>query len=339
MAPAPLVLLLMGPTGTGKTALAMALADACPVHLISMDSAQVYRGLDIGSAKPDAATLARYPHALIDCCDPAEAYSAARFVEDADREVRTALSRGQLPVLVGGTMLYARAFERGLDPLPPARPEVRAQIAARAKQEGWAALHAELAAVDPQAAAGIHPNNTQRLQRALEVLAITGEPLSRQWGTAGATGAAERLSVRVLPVALIPKDRALLHRQLEARFEAMLTGGLIDEVVRLRARGDLTAALPAIRAVGYRQVWEHLEGRTPREELSDKGAAATRQLAKRQLTWLRGWPELTELPVDPLLAADTPAAARQALETLLAALRRCLAMHGAAGHSEFGDAP
>lgn len=328
----------MGPTGCGKTALAMALADQLPVHLINMDSAQVYRGLDVGSAKPDAATLARYPHALIDCCDPAAPYSAARFVADADREVRKALAAGHLPVLVGGTMLYARAFRDGLDALPEAQPDVRAEIEARAAQDGWPALHAELAERDPVAAAGIHPNNIQRLQRALEVLAVTGKPLSEHWADGRAVPAEARLGVSLVQAALVPEDRALLHRVLAQRFEDMLHSGLIEEVARLRARGDLEPVLPAIRAVGYRQVWAWLAGEIDREQLSAQGAAATRQLAKRQLTWLRGWPDLLPLPADELLAA-APGDARQAalaelVDMLLADLGPRLAKHGVAGHSE-----
>lgn len=339
----PPVLLLMGPTGCGKTALAMALADRLPVHLVSMDSAQVYRGLDVGSAKPDAATLARYPHALIDCCDPADPYSAARFVADADREVCHALAADRLPVLVGGTMLYARAFRDGLDALPEAQPDVRAAIEARAAEEGWSALHAELAARDPIAAAGIHPNNIQRLQRALEVLAVTGKPLSEHWADGQAVPAEQRLGVSLVQAALVPQDRALLHRALAARFDNMLQAGLIEEVARLRARDDLAPNLPAIRAVGYRQTWAMLAGDIDRAQLSEQGAAATRQLAKRQLTWLRGWPDLLTVPADALLAASSDFARQQALERavqdLLTVLGPRLAKHGVAGHSEFRAGP
>lgn len=342
MAPLPPVLLIMGPTGCGKTALAMALADRRPVHLISMDSAQVYRGLDIGAAKPSADVLARYPHALIDCCDPAESYSAARFVADADREVRLGLKAGRLPVLVGGTMLYAKAFRDGLDPLPSADPATRAAIDARAAAEGWPALHAELEQRDPVSAASIHPHNVQRLQRALEVLAVTGRPLSEHWAEGRGQTAGERLGVRLVQTALIPEDRSLLHERLAARFAAMLEEGLIAEVETLRARGDLSTALPSIRAVGYRQVWDTLAGTAPAEDLLARGAAATRQLAKRQLTWLRRWPELERLPADELLRADSRGAQTQVLgrladrlaETLAGRSEARLAKHPAAGHSE-----
>lgn len=335
----PPVLMIMGPTGCGKTALAMALADRRPVHLISMDSAQVYRGLDIGAAKPPAEELARYPHALIDCCDPAEAYSAARFVTDADREVRLGLKAGRLPVLVGGTMLYARVFRDGLDPLPAADPTTRAAIEARAAAEGWPALHAELEQRDPVAAANIHPHNVQRLQRALEVLAITGRPLSAHWAEGRSQSASERLGVRLVQAALIPEDRALLHERLAARFAAMLDQGLVAEVEALRARGDLSTALPSIRAVGYRQVWDTLAGTAPAEDLKARGTAATRQLAKRQLTWLRRWPELERMPADELLRAGSRSAQARVLERLAERLadrlELRLAKHGAAGHSEF----
>ncbi len=307
------VVLLMGPTASGKTALAMTLADQRPVHLINMDSAQVYRGFDIGSAKPSAAELARYPHALIDSKDPTEPYSAAQFVSDADIQVRKALEQQRLPILVGGTMLYARAFRDGLSQLPQAVPAVRAALAARAQREGWPALHAELAAQDPEAAARIHPNNHQRLQRALEVLAVTGAPLSAHWEAGTALSVRQRLGVRPLAVGLIPGDRALLHKRIAQRFEAMLAKGLLDEVRALRDRGDLDLSLPAVRAVGYRQAWEHLEAGGAEQELLDKGIAATRQLAKRQLTWLRSWPDLTVLEADGLLRAESAEAANSVL--------------------------
>lgn len=328
------VLLLMGPTASGKTALAMALADRLPVDLINMDSAQVYRGLDLGSAKPDAATLARYPHALIDIRDPAQVYSAADFVADADRLVNEAWAAQRLPVLVGGTMLYGRAFVDGLADLPEANPAVRAAIAERAERLGWPALHAELAEQDPKAAAGIHPNNHQRLQRALEVLEVTGQGLSTLWQTRGAAPASERLGAQVISAALIPADRALLHQRIEARFAAMLEVGLLSEVRRLHARGDLHTRLPAIRAVGYRQVWQHLDGEYDADELLRRGCAATRQLAKRQLTWLRGWPNLIELAGDPLLQTDDDEALQQVLDSLAETLMAHLAKSAPARHSD-----
>ena len=301
------MLVLLGPTASGKTALACALADRRPVQLISMDSAQVYRGLDIGTAKPTAAELARYPHELIDLCDPAEAYSAARFVADADAAVKRALAADRLPVLVGGTMLYARAFLSGLTELPEARPALRAAIEAEAAERGWAALHAELETVDPEAAAGIHPHNRQRLQRALEVYRATGKPLSAWWREQSGQTVGERLGVTALTVGLTVTDRQALHERINARFKAMLEQGLIDEVAHLKRRPELHLDLPALRAVGYRQVWEHLDGRWSYAELEQRGAAATRQLAKRQLTWMRGWPELAEVPAVPLWAGGAAA--------------------------------
>lgn len=315
----PPVLLLVGPTASGKTALAMALADQLPVRLINMDSAQVYRGMDIGTAKPSAAELERYPHALIDICDPAEAYSAARFLADADLEVSAALESGQLPVLVGGTMLYGRAFTFGLTELPAADPVLRAELEAEAERRGWPALHAELEAVDPAAAAAIHPHNRQRLQRALEVYRISGRPLSVWWREQEQAGAARRLGVRPVVVGLAVTDRGRLHERINIRFRAMLEDGLIEEVRALRARQDLQLDLPALRAVGYRQVWEYLDGSYDRATLMEKGCAATRQLAKRQLTWMRSWPALHALPVEPLWDA-IDAAHATAVERLRAHL-------------------
>ena len=290
------IVMLLGPTAAGKTQTALALAERAPCRLISMDSAMVYRGMDIGTAKPDAAVQARFPHALVDICDPAETYSAAAFVEDADREVAAARRRGELPVLVGGAMLYARAFRDGLAELPPASREVRAAIAARARSEGWPALHDRLAAIDPQAAAAIHPNNPQRLQRALEVYETTGRPISAFWREQAARGAQHRLGEPVLAFGIMPDDRARLHRRIAERFDAMLKAHFADEVRALRVRGDLHPGLPSMRSVGYRQMWQHLEGRLDADAMREKAIAATRQLAKKQLTWLRKWPELVPLP-------------------------------------------
>lgn len=295
------VLCLMGPTAVGKTDVAMRLFDAIDCELISVDSAQVYRGLDIGSAKPDPETLARYPHALIDIRDPDEVYSAADFVRDADAAVREALARDKLPVLVGGTMLYFRSFRDGIAELPSASPELRARLTAEAAAIGWPAMHARLTERDPASAAAIHPNNHQRLLRALEVLELTGAGLQAQWSQASA---GDRLGVSLIQVGLVPSDRAELHRRINVRFSAMLEAGLIAEVRELLARFD--GDLPALRAVGYRQVAEHLAGAYPHEALLERGSAATRQLAKRQLTWLRGWPDLVQLtpaPADELAAA------------------------------------
>jgi tRNA dimethylallyltransferase len=289
----PLAIFLMGPTASGKTALACALADRFPVGLVSVDSALVYRGLDIGSAKPDAATLARYPHELVDIRDPAEPYSAADFREDALAAMERITAAGRVPLLVGGTGLYFRALHRGLSDLPEADPAVREKLAAEAAVVGWDGLHARMAALDPVAGARIRPGDAQRIQRALEVMALTGRPLSElQTG-----GARARFPWRVLKLALLPEDRRLLHERIERRFDAMLAAGFLDEVRALRARGDLHADLPAIRAVGYRQAWEHLDGEGDATEFRNRGIYATRQLAKRQITWLRG--ELDARTFDP----------------------------------------
>jgi len=286
----PKAIFLMGPTASGKTDLAMALADRLPVALISVDSALVYRGLDIGSAKPSASELARYPHRLIDICDPSEAYSAGRFREDARAAMEEIVAAGKIPLLVGGTMLYFRALLEGMAQLPEADPAVRAEIEARAAREGWPALHAELAVVDPELASELHPNHSVRIERGLEVYRLTGVPLSRLRREQARDSVADHYDLRQL--ALLPRDRALLHGRIEARFRRMLELGFVDEVRWLRERGDLHEGLPAIRAVGYRQVWQYLEGKLSYDEMVDAGVAATRQLAKRQLTWLRGWPDL-----------------------------------------------
>ncbi len=278
----PPAIFLMGPTASGKTALACALADRFAVELISVDSALVYRGLDIGAAKPDAATLARYPHRLIDIREPAQAYSAADFRSDALTAMADITHAGRVPLLVGGTGLYFRALEQGLSPLPDANPVVRAELAAEAARIGWAAMHARLAAVDAVAAARIRPGDTQRIQRALEVIRLTGKPLSALQG-----GLQERLPWRVLKIALVPTDRAPLHARIAQRFDAMLAAGFLDEARRLRANAAFDADLPAMRAVGYRQAWPFLEGSIDAATFRDRAIFATRQLAKRQITWLR----------------------------------------------------
>jgi tRNA dimethylallyltransferase len=289
----PRALVIAGPTGSGKSAWAERLANELPIEIISVDSAQVYRGLDIGSAKPDAATRARIPHHLIDLRDPLEPYSAGDFARDARVAVAGVLARGRLPVLVGGTMLYLRALLRGMAQLPPAQPALRAELEAEAARLGWAALHAELARVDPKAAARIHPNDPQRIQRALEVWRLTGRPIS-EWQAEAPQPLA---GVAWRGFALVPGDRTRHARLLAQRFDAMLEAGLLGEVRALHARGDLHGELPALRSVGYRQLWEHLERRSTLAEARELAVVATRQLAKRQLTWLRSEPALA--PVDP----------------------------------------
>jgi tRNA dimethylallyltransferase len=283
----PRAILLMGPTGAGKSDAALALAERLPVEIVSVDSAMVYRGLDIGSAKPDAATRARVPHHLVDIRDPAERYSAGEFVREAGELLAAIVARGRVPLLVGGTMLYFRALQAGLATLPPADPAIRAALAARAAAEGWPALHAELATRDPEAAARIRPADGQRIQRALEVLAITGTPLSvlQREDLRRAPGAGH------LKLVLAPPERSALDATLAARFDAMLAAGFLDEVRRLRARGDLDAELPALRAVGYRQLWRHLAGDCDLATARTEAVHATRQLAKRQYTWLRAEPD------------------------------------------------
>jgi len=280
----------MGPTASGKTALAVGLVERFPLEIISVDSALVYRGMNIGTAKPAAATLARAPHHLLDIRDPTEAYSAAAFCDDALRLMADITARGRVPLLVGGTMLYFRALLKGLDDLPRADPALRKQLEAEAAERGWPALHAELAVVDPETAARLAPNDSQRIGRALEVFRLTGTPMS-----ALLARAQSELPYRVLQLALIPSDRAVLHQRIAARFDAMLAEGLVDEVISLRRTYALTADLPAMRAVGYRQAWAYLEGEIELEELREQGIAATRQLAKRQLTWLRSWPDAVAL--------------------------------------------
>jgi tRNA dimethylallyltransferase len=297
--PAATVVVITGPTAAGKTDAALALAERLPVDLISMDSAMVYRGMDIGTAKPSPAMLARYPHALVDIRDPAEPYSAADFVADADAAVRRALARDRLPVLVGGTMLYLRAFREGLADLPPADPEIRAAIAAEGERLGWPALYVELSRVDPSAAAKIHPHNRVRIQRALEVFRATGRPLSAWWSEQGSAGVGARLGVRLLEVAIVPASRTVLVEPIARRFAAMLEAGLIEEVAGLKSRGDLSPALPSMRAVGYRQVWAYLDGAYGLETLHERGAGATRSLAKRQFTWLNRWSHVQRLAPGP----------------------------------------
>ncbi|WP_299594433.1 tRNA (adenosine(37)-N6)-dimethylallyltransferase MiaA [uncultured Microbulbifer sp.] len=289
----PRAIFLMGPTASGKTDLAMAISDRLPVELISVDSALVYRGLDIGSAKPTAEELARYPHRLIDICDPAESYSAGRFREDALEAMNEISGRGKIPLLVGGTMLYFKALLQGMAEMPQADPAFRAKIEARAEKEGWPALHAELARVDPALAAELHPNHSVRIERALEVYHLSGKTMTQLRAEQDSDSLHAQYDIQQL--AIVPTDRSLLHRRIAERFERMLENGFLDEVKGLRARGDLHRDLPAIRAVGYRQVWEYLDGETDYRQMVEAGIAATRQLAKRQLTWLRRWPDLRSI--------------------------------------------
>ena len=279
----PKAIFLMGPTGSGKTDLAVELYKRFPVEIISVDSALVYKGMDIGTAKPDAATLQHAPHRLIDFLDPSQAYSAADFRADALREMAEISACGKIPLLVGGTMLYFRALEYGLSELPKADPEIRAKLDAEAAEHGWLNLHQRLQQLDPIAAQRIHPNDPQRLQRALEVYELTGKSLTElQQAMWQAT-----CPYDLLKIALIPDNRAWLHQRLAQRFDVMLSLGLIEEVKRLWTRGDLDVNLPAIRAVGYRQVWDYLNGKLDYTQMRDRAIVSTRQLAKRQMTWLR----------------------------------------------------
>ena len=291
----PLAIAILGPTASGKTALALDWAERVGGEIVSVDSALVYRGLDIGAAKPTAEEQARVPHHMLDLRAPWQPYSAAEFAADARRAVEGILERGRVPILAGGTGLYFRALLRGLAPMPEADPAVRMQLEAEAAARGWAALHAELARIDPEAAMRIHATDAQRIQRALEVHRLSGRPISA-WQREAA-GLRPAFPCRTLMLAVAPADRAELHARIAARFDAMLAAGFLDEVRTLRALPQLRVHpapldLPALRAVGYRQAWEHLDGASDADEFRDRGISATRQLAKRQLTWLRGQPEL-----------------------------------------------
>ena len=294
---APPAIFIFGPTAAGKTALAMHLADRFPVEIVSVDSALVYRDMNIGTAKPDAETLQKYPHHLIDLINPTEVYSAARFRRDALQVMSQISARGKIPLLVGGTMLYAKALLEGLSTLPAADADIRTVLAARAAQMGWPVMHAELARVDPLTATRLKPNDGQRIQRALEVFQLTGSPISSlQTRSASVVD----FPYTALKIGLIAGQRAVLHERIARRFDAMLAAGLIDEVKSLRTRYGLTANMPSMRCVGYRQVWEFLDGQIDKKSLQENGIVATRQLAKRQLTWLRSMPGV--LPVDCLRA-------------------------------------
>lgn len=307
MSSLPTALLIMGPTASGKTDLACALADSRACDLISVDSALIYRGMNIGSAKPDPDTLSAYPHALVDIRDPAESYSAARFRSDALALIAASHARGRLPVLVGGTMLYYKVLLEGIADIPETLPAVREQVQQQAQQHGWPALHAELGKVDPATAARLHPNHSQRIARALEVFLQTGTPLS----ALQQQQASEPLPFRPLQLALMP-ERQILHQRIEARFDAMLAQGFIEEVQALYQRGDLHLDLPSMRAVGYRQIWQYLAGELNLDQARAAGIAATRQLAKRQLTWLRSWPGVFSLPTEEPFSATCVLAQVQA---------------------------
>lgn len=287
----PLAICLMGPTASGKTDLAIRLSKLLPCELISVDSALVYKGMDIGTAKPTAEEQARAPHRLIDIKDPSEPYSAAMFREDALREMAEITSRGKIPLLVGGTMMYFKILRDGIAELPSADPEVRKRILQEADAVGWPQLHQRLHCVDPEAAQRLKPRDAQRIQRALEVFETTGKPLSI-WHKEQDE---QRFPYRLVNLAIAPKERSVLHERIKIRFERMIQHDFIEEVRGLYARGDLNTDLPAIRAVGYRQAWHYLEGEMSFDEMVERGIIATRQLAKRQLTWLRGWPDINWL--------------------------------------------
>ena len=287
---------LLGPTASGKSRLALEFAARYSIEIVSIDSAQVYRGMDIGTAKPSSEERGAVPHHLIDLLDPTEAYSAGRFREDALRAIAEIHSRNRIPLLVGGTMLYYRALAEGMDELPPADPRIRAQIDDDASRQGWPAMHAELARVDAPAAARIKPGDAQRIQRALEVYRLTGKPISGLQSRP-----ASDLPFELRAFALVPEDRSELHKRIAERFDAMLKAGLVEELAALRERFQLQPDMPSMRCVGYRQAWEFLDGRTDAKALRETGIAATRQLAKRQLTWLRSLPSLE--PAGRLAAA------------------------------------
>lgn len=280
----PTAIFLMGPTASGKTDLAIRLRQILPVEVISVDSALIYKGMDIGTAKPNAEELALAPHRLIDILDPAESYSAMNFREDALREMAEITKQGKIPLLVGGTMLYYKALLEGLSPLPNADEKVRSEIEQKAAIQGWGALHKELAKIDPISAQRINPNDSQRIGRALEVFYLTGNSLTELTAQKG-----EPLPYNILQFAIAPEDRSILHQRIELRFEKMMKSGFLEEVKNLYSRSDLHLDLPSIRCVGYRQMWEHLQGDYDLDEAVYRGICATRQLAKRQITWLRGW--------------------------------------------------
>ncbi|PKG81607.1 tRNA (adenosine(37)-N6)-dimethylallyltransferase MiaA [Colwellia sp. 75C3] len=289
----PPVICLMGPTASGKTALAMALQEALPCDIVSVDSALIYRDMDIGTAKPTAAELAQYPHRLINLRDASESYSAADFCHDALAQIAEIRSNNRIPLLVGGTMMYFKSLIEGISPLPTANAEIRKAIESEALAQGWQNMHDQLAVIDPVSAERIHPNDPQRITRALEVHRLTGNTLTQLTQIKGA-----KLAGNVLQLAIAPKERSTLHERIEMRFEQMIALGFEQEVIKLKSRNYLHQDLPSIRCVGYRQMWQYLDGEFDHDEMIFRGVCATRQLAKRQLTWLRNWPDLHWLTTD-----------------------------------------
>ncbi len=293
LAKQPPVICLMGPTASGKTALALALHDALPCDIISVDSALIYRDMDIGTAKPTLDELAKYPHRLINLRDAAQSYSAADFCQDALIEIAKIRANNRIPLLVGGTMMYFKSLIEGISPLPAANSDIRQQIEAEAAEQGWDAMHEQLTKIDPVSAQRIHPNDPQRLTRALEVFRLTGSTLTQLTQIKG-----ERLDGDILQFAISTKERSTLHDRIELRYQQMIAQGFEQEVIKLKERSDLHENLPSIRCVGYRQMWQYLNGEYDHKEMIFRGVCATRQLAKRQLTWLRSWPDLQWLTTD-----------------------------------------
>lgn len=306
----PPAIAILGPTASGKSNLALSITDHFPIEIISIDSAQVYRYLDIGSAKPDPQILAKIPHHLINLIDPDQQYSAAQFRHDALLTMKEITLRGNIPLLVGGTMLYFKALREGLSDLPPADQQIRKEIEASAAEKGWSTLHHLLQSVDPMSAERIQPNDSQRIQRALEIYYLTGKPMSQQMVSSQPTS----IPYRLISIALLPSDRKVLHQRIQHRFETMLEMGLIEEVRSILSQFSLTLEMPSMRCVGYRQVYQYLQGQLSLMELREKGAAATRQLAKRQLTWLRSMDSLTEFDC---LANDLVEQGLRYLQTML----------------------
>ena len=300
----PPAICLLGPTASGKTDLAIEIVQRLPCEIVSVDSAQIYKEMNIGTGKPDAATLAKAPHRLIDFLDPAKAYSASQFRHDALQEMEAIRAAGKIPLLVGGTMLYFRALRDGLAQMPASNAQVREEILAKADRDGWAAVHAQLAEVDPESAQRIHPNDPQRLQRALEVYLVSGKTMTAHHLQENAAQAAADIPFNLHFFAIQPQDRAVLHNKIALRFERMIEQGLVAEVERLYARGDLDLSMPSIRAVGYRQAWRYIAGELRFDAMVEQGIIATRQLAKRQITWMRSWENLSSFDSEDVKTLD-----------------------------------